>query len=153
MLWEETVASLISLYVIFSMNALRSLFCAPKFHDYVSWCTVLFIYPSLLYAVPNIPLDSGHTCSSGKFPSTSSSVSFLYSLFLFSQIFFSDNCKERETYFRNSLYCLSGLFSGLSSGTRSLQHGLISLLLENKVLLLPKVKVSNFSRDYIASRS
>lgn len=79
--------------------------------------------------------------------------SFLYSLFLFSQIFFSDNCKERETYFRNSLYCLSGLFSGLSSGTRSLQHGLISLLLENKVLLLPKVKVSNFSRDYIASRS
>ena len=72
---------LISLYIIFSMNAFGSLFCAPKFHDSAFWCTFLFICPSMLYAVPNIPLDSGHTSSSGKFPSTSFSISFLYSLF------------------------------------------------------------------------
>ena len=63
------------------LTALGSLFCAPKFLDYVSWCTFLFPYLSLLYAVPNIPLDSGHACNSGKFPSTSCSISFLYSLF------------------------------------------------------------------------
>ena len=85
---------------------LRSLFCAPEFHDKVSGRAFLFIYSSMLHAVPNIPMDSGlpvvlensqalffNSLSSSLFSPSETLTGYELHLLIISSLFFNSSSK------------------------------------------------------------